>query len=492
MPTINAGATLTTTIAAGSRFGMGRGTGTYRVGPVGSSSRPTIEELIDPEGTWLGPYEADCSLFVRASTAVTYNIIPAFDALTQSPVIADSSGALSAGGSAVSEDGNSTSARSITSFAMPSGSINADARGSDANSTPNVVTSVTDLNTLMPYRVVQRCGSFRLKYTNGSGVANVAAVRIKATVEVPVKNGAGRTILPVTFNNGQDTADMPAGSGRALYSDWIDYPLAIDDLVHVKNWYVAPGGGAFNIIMFGNLGSTGVNNPTDAFNSARLNLGADSTGVLAGTGTWTSANFQAGFTEAGIEGRNFPAGRKKSVDLWTDSIVAGTATTWLLRVLKANKIPFLGLGLSGSNQSTIPSTAAARMKIACGDIAVCAHGHNNLAGTAALANLWSVLRMMGYSKIIQVMVTEDFTSTDGFATTVNQTRTTDATAMNAFINANKGVGDGPDVVWDLPSIMQPGRVWPALWTTDGIHPIAAGEAGAAAAVPASWVADLTS
>ena len=88
MPTINAGSTFTTTIPAGTRFGMGRGTGTYRVGPVGSSASPTIEELIDPEGTWLGPFSGDCSLTVRATTAVTYNTVAPFDALTQTQVVA--------------------------------------------------------------------------------------------------------------------------------------------------------------------------------------------------------------------------------------------------------------------------------------------------------------------------------------------------------------------------------------------------------------------
>jgi hypothetical protein len=88
MPTINAGSTFTTTIPAGTRFGMGRGTGTYRVGPIGSSASPTIEELIDPEGTWLGPFSGDCSLSVRATTAVTYNTVAPFDALTQTQVVA--------------------------------------------------------------------------------------------------------------------------------------------------------------------------------------------------------------------------------------------------------------------------------------------------------------------------------------------------------------------------------------------------------------------
>jgi hypothetical protein len=88
MPTINAGSTFTTTIPAGTRFGMGRGTGTYRVGPIGTSASPTIEELIDPEGTWLGPFSGDCSLTVRATTAVTYNTVAPFDALTQTQVVA--------------------------------------------------------------------------------------------------------------------------------------------------------------------------------------------------------------------------------------------------------------------------------------------------------------------------------------------------------------------------------------------------------------------
>lgn len=86
MPTIAAGQTLTTTLVAGTRFGMGRGNGTYRVGPLGTSAAPTIEELIDPEGTWIGPFGADCALTVRATTAVTYNIATPFDPLTMSDV----------------------------------------------------------------------------------------------------------------------------------------------------------------------------------------------------------------------------------------------------------------------------------------------------------------------------------------------------------------------------------------------------------------------
>jgi hypothetical protein len=110
MPTINAGSTFTTTIPAGTRFGMGRGTGTYRVGPIGASASPTIEELIDPEGTWLGPFSGDCSLTVRATTAVTYNTIAPFDALTQTQVVASPETAAAL----VSGDGNSQ--RSILSI----------------------------------------------------------------------------------------------------------------------------------------------------------------------------------------------------------------------------------------------------------------------------------------------------------------------------------------------------------------------------------------
>ena len=87
MPTIAAGQTLTTTLVAGTRFGMGRGNGTYRVGPLGTSAAPTVEELIDPEGTWIGPFGDDCALTVRATTAVTYTVLPIQDALLTSQVV---------------------------------------------------------------------------------------------------------------------------------------------------------------------------------------------------------------------------------------------------------------------------------------------------------------------------------------------------------------------------------------------------------------------
>lgn len=364
-----------------------------------------------------------------------------------------------------------------------------DWRNTDASSTPIVVTSVTDMNSCNPYRVVRRASRFRVAWTNGTGGASVAAIRIKATVEVPVKNGSGTLIIPCQFNS-QDTVDMAANAGRIIYSDWITYPLEPNDLMVVKGYYVAPGGGAFNALTTFH-GSDGTSNPAGAFSSARVNTATDSTSVAYLSGTWASANFAGSFKEIGVETDSFYPNQLTTVDLWGDSIIAGTGTTYIQRTLKALNIPYASFGLSGSSQLTLPSTALARMNLARGDIAFCNHGHNSIGSTAALGNVWKMLRQMGYRKIIQTLITEDFSSTDSYATTANQTRLTDATAMNAYILANKGVGDGPDAVWDIPSIAQPGRKWVPLWTTDGIHPSSTGEAGIDAGIRAAgWQSDL--
>jgi hypothetical protein len=379
--------------------------------------------------------------------------------------------------------------RSSTYFALRS-MDGGDWRQTDASSTPIVVTSVTDMNSCNPYRVVRRAGRFRAVWTNGTGGASVAAIRIKATVEVPVKNGSGTLIIPLQFNS-QDTVDLPANAGRIVYSDWVTYPLEPNDLVVVKGYYVAPAGGAFNALTVFH-GSDGTTNPAGAFSSARVNTATDSTGVAYLSGTWASANFAGSFKEIGIETDSFIPNQLTTVDLWGDSIIAGTSTTYIQRTLKALNIPYASFGLSGSSQVTLPASALARMNLARGDIAFCNHGHNSIGSTAALGNVWKMLRQLGYRKIIQTLITEDFSSTDSYATTANQTRLTDATAMNAYILANKGVGDGPDAVWDIPSIAQPGRKWVPLWTTDGIHPSSTGEAGIDAGIRAAgWQSDLT-
>lgn len=85
---VAAGSSTSVTIAAGSRL-LISGQGVYRIGPRGSSQRPTVDELIDSFVT-VGPFEDSCTVQIWATgSGATYETVAPTDGvdLTGRPLV---------------------------------------------------------------------------------------------------------------------------------------------------------------------------------------------------------------------------------------------------------------------------------------------------------------------------------------------------------------------------------------------------------------------
>lgn len=77
--TVSAGSSVNVTLPANNRIIIG-GSGVYRVGPLGTSQRPTVDQLIDTTTT-VGPFEDSCVVRIAANLGATYEVIAPTDAL---------------------------------------------------------------------------------------------------------------------------------------------------------------------------------------------------------------------------------------------------------------------------------------------------------------------------------------------------------------------------------------------------------------------------
>lgn len=78
--TVSAGSSANVTLPANNRLVIG-GSGIYRVGPLGTSQRPTVDQLIDTTST-VGPFEDSCIVSIRANGGgAVYELIAPTDAL---------------------------------------------------------------------------------------------------------------------------------------------------------------------------------------------------------------------------------------------------------------------------------------------------------------------------------------------------------------------------------------------------------------------------
>lgn len=79
---VSAGSSSSISLAAGSKVLL-TGQGTYRIGPLGTSQRPTVDELIDTMST-VGPFSDSCTVQVWATgNGATYEVVLPTDVLDQ-------------------------------------------------------------------------------------------------------------------------------------------------------------------------------------------------------------------------------------------------------------------------------------------------------------------------------------------------------------------------------------------------------------------------
>lgn len=353
-------------------------------------------------------------------------------------------------------------------------------------------TFATDVNASSAIKALRRCGRFRLRFSTGDRSDALTGFILSGHVEVPGKNGGPTAFIPVRFG-GSATFFAPAGGGYDIVTDWIGWPVEAGDILHAK-MYLHNGGAAFTISTQSPL----TNPARNASTKSQITIsgrGSDATAIPYGTSPWienTGYVNGACFAPVAWEAESNELDRPITADFWGDSIGYGAGSSaaipFLEQICVAAGVPFNNLCISGSNQTQIPRYALRRLQYARGDIAIVEHGRNS-GDTAGLAKLWSFLRSLGYRKIIQTTTT-NYTLTGNNALQGGG----DSSAMRAFQRANVGVGDGPDVLWDVQGALQDqttGLWLPGVAPADGLHPGDAGNTAVAVYAAANgWHNDL--
>ena len=312
--------------------------------------------------------------------------------------------------------------------------------------------TVTGHNTRKQF-IANRNSSFvRVVYAHWMAIDTLAGqssllqpLQIRATVE-PV---AG-TYIPVTFNGSQDGI-CPVGG--FLVSDPIYIyqpngqaaPIIAGQQFWVKTYVAA---------QFMTFSNTSPNNTVVAwgeYTDATFNVAsADKTQASVGT---ASASGYYPLCVVGDLGIGLPY-----VGILGDSIAAGLGDAaaisvyghgYIRRAL-ANTIPFIDLSYSGDHPSTAGNfTFRLKLLVGITDL-ICEEGINDIAfGTTlsatqqALINLWVAAKVYGVSRVWQTTMMPVVTSSDGLATTINQTPTTYESARVAL---NTWLRDGAPLV----------------------------------------------
>jgi lysophospholipase L1-like esterase len=112
-------------------------------------------------------------------------------------------------------------------------------------------------------------------------------------------------------------------------------------------------------------------------------------------------------------------------------------------------------------------------------------GQNLAAMQARMQTVWAMLAAHGVTDIFQTTITPVTTSTDAWATVVNQTATATngvRVSVNDWLRSKPAGITGILEVADLAETARNSGIWKAGFTADGTHPNVTGHA-ALAAVP---------
>ena len=345
--------------------------------------------------------------------------------------------------------------------------------------------------------------------TSGGGLfdsANGFAITIKVGVEAAVAGASSYSssqITPVTFA-GAETYTFPASRMRLIASD----PIA-----------VLPAG-YYRIRVCVTLGASTDTLPYTSLRQSDTTTGirdAMAVGDVAWSGAITETTGTYLYGPVAVLGY-YDTRQKTSVVIIGDSIGDGSGDGG------TRTSGFVRRGLSGNTgglstyynllQWTRPGAKTqhwvcgqssnysfGNLRLACSsmaEVAIVELGTNDLPDGAStvqtrLTQLYGYLRASGIRKIYQTTLMPKTTSTDSWATTANQTVTSDETARLAvntwILGGAGGLIDGYiDVAAQVTTTTGSGaRVWRVdlgTPTTDGIHPTAALHQQAATAVSA--------
>ena len=322
------------------------------------------------------------------------------------------------------------------------------------------------------------------------------------------KETGGAAFTPVLFS-GARTATVVNGGG-GLTSDPIlpgEFGLGAFTRGHVY-WIralVSVTGDAHQFPVGGTVGTNGTAYLFDP--TTRGASDADSTGTISFTG---SGSFSFGGSVSPIVIGTPVTPTAKFISTIGDSIVDGVGDTaaasgWVYGFAQrslfdadfaSNVRAGCTLGRSGSTATgmwTGPLTETKSI-LAHGNVAVEEWGTND-PNYSASATVWSYLKSIGHYVIRTKLLTQT-TSTDSWATTANQTKTTNYTTptgnrvtFNDAVAAQEGILFDKYVSFDSAVLHSDRDLWKAPgYTADGLHPAATGHEAMAVVMRAAYAA----
>ena len=316
------------------------------------------------------------------------------------------------------------------------------------------------------------CGDLQVLLTNiygsSSPAVNPYSITVKAAIEL-----SGGTVYPLFFNGGSRTAVLAPGA--AILTDPLAYRFAAGEHVFVRVNVSVAGGDKWPRWTF-------ISNSVDQFET-----GSDMTdsGTLTGTNGYS-------YRASGVYGK--PAtSNQGSVAVIGDSLAAGAGGNthyngFIQRSFGGDygkSVPHAFIGCPGETVQNFitQSKTVYRLGIIRGcKSALVQLGTNDIFSgrTAAqvqadLATLYARLLTLGITRIYQCTVTPRTTSSDSFATVVNQTTTNAGyesarVTLNTWIRANTAGITGYFEIADLVESARDSGKWIAASTADGIHP----------------------
>ena len=322
------------------------------------------------------------------------------------------------------------------------------------------------------------------------------------------KETGGAAFTPVLFS-GSRTATVVNGGG-GLTSDAIlpsAFGLGAFTQGHVY-WIRALVSVTGDTHVFPVGGTVGTNGTAFQFDPTTYSASdADSTGTISFTG---SGSFSFGASVSPIVIGTPVTPTAKFISTIGDSIVDGTGDTaaasgWAQGFAQrslfdadfaSNVRAGCKLGRSGSSAASMWTGALTETKsiLAYGNVAVEEWG-TNAPVYADSATVWAYLKSVGQYVIRTKLLTQT-TSTDGWATTANQTKTAnyttpagDRVTFNAAVAAQEGVLYDKFVSFDTAVLHTDRDLWKAPgYTTDGLHPAATAHEAMAAAMRTAYAA----
>jgi hypothetical protein len=329
-------------------------------------------------------------------------------------------------------------------------------------------------------------GDFQIVYGNftpqGTATSPASSGTLTMTASIEYPSG---TVYPVFFN-GQRAATI--ASGANVVSDNVGITIPAGATFWTRSFVTVTVGQTWPLGFITNNNDTGV-----------TQVGGYSSGVSQTDGTLgsvPSASFGYAFSPIAVIGKSISQTRQTSVGLIGDSLMhapnPNTAAISFQYHRSAytealyNQIPFIQASMAGStitnlmNGSTVINPYLLETVAKYCTHVICDLGVNDYRTGASyttmqtnLTNLWQFFTSRGI-KVWQSTISPNSTSTDGWATTTNQTANSNDAArvsLNTWIRTNPSPLSGYIEIADLCETSRNSGIWKAAVTTDGLHPI---------------------